>query len=95
MLANNSYFCPKKTATNFAENQAVRDLVYNSFYLDDFVHSFETIPKANENTALLRKTLSKGGFNLTKFVSNEQSAIKKYNDSKENDEDCHRVLEVH
>ena len=43
--------------------------------MDDFVHSFETIQKAKDNTALLKKTLSKGGFNLTKFVSNERSAI--------------------
>ena len=61
------------------------------------MHSFETIPKAKENTAnkTLNKTLSKGGFNLTKFVSNEQSTIKKFSDSKENDEDYHRVLGVH
>ena len=48
------------------------------------MHSFETIPKAKENIALLKKTLSKGGFNLTKFVSN----------SKQNDEHCHCLLGV-
>ena len=62
--------------------------------MDDFVHSFETIQKAEENAALLKKTLSKGGFNLAKFVSNEQSAIQDFDDSKENDEVCHRVLGV-
>ena len=50
--------------------------------MDDFVHSFETIHKAKESAALLKKTLSKGGFNLTKFVSNEQSAIQDFYDSK-------------
>ena len=49
--------------------------------MDDFVHLFETIQKATENTDLLKKTLSKGGFNLKKFVSNEQSAIKDFDDS--------------
>ena len=88
-------FVLQKTASDFSPNQAVKDLVYNSFYMDDFVHSFETIQKAKENTALLKKTLSKGGFSLTKFVSNERSAIQDFDDSKENDENCHRVLGVH
>ena len=63
--------------------------------MDDFVHSFETIQKAKDNTALLKKTLSKGGCNLTKSVSNERSAIQDLNDRKENNEKCHRVLGVH
>ena len=72
----------QKTASDFSPNRAVKDLVYNSFYMDNFVHSFETIQKAKENATLLKKTLSKGGFNLTKFVSNEQSAIQDFDDSK-------------
>ena len=72
----------QKTASVFSPNRAVKDLVYNSFYMDDFVHSFETIQKAKENAVLLKKTPSKGGFNLTKFVSNEQSAIQDFDDSK-------------
>ena len=88
-------FVLQKTANDFSPNQAVKDLVYNIFYMDDFVHSFETFQKAKDNTALLKKTLSKGGFNLTKFVSNERSAIKDFDDSNENDKNCHRVLGVH
>ena len=85
----------QRTASNFSANQAVKDLFHNRFYMDDFVHLLETIQKAKENTALLEKTLSKGGFNLTKLVSNEQSAIQDFYHSKENNEDCHRVLGVH
>ena len=88
-------FVLQKTAYDFSPNQAVKDLVYNSFYMDDFVHSFETIQKAKDNTALLKITLSKGGFNLTKFVSNERSAIQDLDESKENNENFHRVLGVH
>ena len=36
----------------------------------------------------------RAGFNLTKFVSNEQTAIDKVNDGDENSKDCHRVLGV-
>ena len=88
-------FVLQKTANDFSPNQAVKDLVYNSFYMDNFVHSFETIQKAKDNTALLKITLSKSGFNLTKFVSNERSAIQDLDDSKENNENFHRVLGVH
>ena len=88
-------FILQKTANDFSPNQAVMDLVYNSFYMDDFVHSFKTIQKAKDNTALLKKTLSKGGLNLTKFVSNERSAIQDFDDSNQNDKNCHRVLGVH
>ena len=36
----------------------------------------------------------RAGFNLTKFVSNEQTAIDIVSDGEENSEDCHRVLGV-
>ena len=88
-------FVFQKTASNFSPNQAVKNLVYNIFYVDNFVHSFGTIQKAKESTALLWNTSTKGGFNLTKFVSNEQSTIQDFDESKENKEGCHRVLGVH
>ena len=88
-------FVLQKSASDFSSNQAIEDLVYNSFYMEDFVHSFDTIQKAKDNTALLNKTLLKGGFNLTKFVSNERSAVQDFDDSNKNDENCHRVLGVH
>ena len=83
-LPTTAIFVLQRTASDSSANQAVKDLVYNSFHMDDFVNSFKTIQKAKENTALLKKTLSRGGFNLTKFVSNEQSAIQGFDNSKEN-----------
>ncbi|XP_075253221.1 uncharacterized protein LOC142345022 [Convolutriloba macropyga] len=61
-------FVLQKTANDFSPNQAVKDLVYNIFYMDDFVHSFETFQKAKDNTALLKKTLSKGGTAVLAWV---------------------------
>ena len=62
--------------------------------MDDFVHSFETEEIAQEAAVLLKKTLMRAGFNLTKFVSNEQTAIDNVSDGEEKREDCHRVLGV-
>ena len=62
--------------------------------MDDFVHSFETVEIAQEAAVLLKKTLMRASFNLTKFVSNEQTAIENVNDGDENSKDCHRVLGV-
>ena len=94
-LPTTAIFLHQKTASDLSPNEAVKDLFYDSFYMNDFVHSFVTIQKAKDNTALLKKTLSKGGFNFSKFISNERSAIQDFDDSKENDGNCHRVLGVH
>ena len=95
ILPTTAIFLLQKTASDLSPNEAVKDLFYDSFFMNNFVHSFETIQKAKDNTALLKKTLSKGGFNFSKFISNERSAIQDFDDSKENDENCHRVLAVH
>ena len=61
--------------------------------MEDFVHSFETVAIAQE-AAVSLKTLKRAGFNLTKFVSNEQTAIDNVNDGDENSKVCHRILGV-
>ena len=87
-------FVLQKTAADFALNQMIENLAKNSFYMDDFVHSFETVEIAQEAAVSLKKTLMRAGLNLTKFVSNEQTAIDNANDGDENSKDCHRVLDV-
>ena len=60
-------FVLQKTAADFAPNQTIQNLVKNSFYMDDFVHSFETVEIAQEAAVSLKKTLIRAGFNLTKL----------------------------
>ena len=73
-------FVLEKTAADFAPNQTIQNLVKNSFYMDDFVHSFETVEIAQEAAVSLKKTLMRAGFNLTKFVFNQQTAIDNVSD---------------
>ena len=84
----------QNTAADFAPDQMIQNLIKNSFYMDNFVHSLKTAEIAQEAAVSLKKTLMRADFNLTKFVSNEQTAIYNVNDGDENSEDCHRVLGV-
>ena len=54
--------------------------------MHDFVISFETVEIAQEAAVIMKTTLMRAGFNLTKLVSNEQAAIDNVNDSDENNE---------
>ena len=47
--------------------------ITNNFYMDDFLQSFETTDEPIEQTTCIKETLKKGGFNLTKFFSNDSS----------------------
>ena len=79
-------FVLQQTAKDFGNN-AKKDLILNSFYMDDFVHSF-----VNEQEA---QTAVKGGFCLTKFVSNSVQCLSKTpKEHCDNEKDKHRVLGV-
>ena len=67
----------------------------NSFYMDDFLHSFVNEQEAQTAVQDLRQTLSEGGFCLTKFVSNSvQCLCKTHKEHCDNEKDKHRVLGV-
>ena len=87
-------FVLQETAKDFG-NTATKDLIFNSFYMDDFVHSFVNEQKAETAVQDLRQTLSKGGFSLTKFVSNSVQCLSKIpKEHCDNEKDKHRVLGV-
>ena len=69
-------FVLQRTAQDFASRQEIIDLVNKSFYMDDFVHSFQSTGEAQLCVSDLKSTLQKSGFNLTKFVTNEPNALK-------------------
>ena len=67
-----SSFCLRQTAKEFGKyfDPIVSNIVLNNFYVDDCLFSVD-----NENTAAtllqnLKKLLAKGGFKLTKWLSN-------------------------
>ena len=49
--------------------------VLKDFYMDDFIKSFRTVADARQLTTDLRTVLARGGFRLTKFASNNSSAL--------------------
>ena len=51
------------------------DAVMRDFYVDDLLKSFETTSQAVEITKELQELLAKGGFQLTKVMSNEREVL--------------------
>ena len=74
------------TCANYALQQTARDnriqfleaanTVENNFYMDDYLESSPTINEATKKAQDLVEMLAKGGFNLTKFVSNVPRLVK-------------------
>ena len=61
--------------------------------MDEFVHYYDNQLKAKESTKALKMALQKGGFNLTKFISNTTEVLDFLNEPKtENKRPAHRVL---
>ena len=48
---------------------------FSNFYVDDCLKSVETEEKANKLQEELRRLLSRGGFHLTKFMSNSMKVL--------------------
>ena len=70
-------FCLKKTAS---DNQGEFDektiiTVDQNFYVDDCLKSVPTTDKAVRLSGQMRELLSRGGFRLTKWISNERNVI--------------------
>ena len=64
-------FALQKTATdNMSTYPAAASVVNETFYMDDYLDSFENVTQAIKTSRDLVSLLKLGGFNLTKFVSN-------------------------
>ena len=67
------YVLRKCAIDNYHLSPEASQSITNNFYMDDFLQSFETTAEAIEQTTCIKETLKKGGFNLTKFFSNDSS----------------------
>ena len=73
----------------------IAQLLHKSFYMDAFVHSFNTTHEARDSTTQLKSSLKQEGFNLTKFVSDTNDAIYSIDGGKvSTNARVHRVLGV-
>ena len=70
-------FCLRQTAKEFGKyfDPAVTDLVLYNFYVDDCLFSVENEDKAINILKKLKSLLKKGGFNLTKWLSNSPKVL--------------------
>ena len=59
--------CAKDNAENFPKGFAA---ILKQFYKDDYVHSQPTITEAKDTVMQAKECLQRGGFNLTKILSN-------------------------
>ena len=67
----------RRTAADNSEGFSSQtiDAVMRDFYVDDLLKSFETTSQAVEITKELQELLAKGGFQLTKVMSNEREVL--------------------
>ena len=66
----------KRTATdNQSEFPEAAASVCNNFYMDDYLESSQTVQQATQKAEDLVKLLARGGFKLTKFVTNVPSIL--------------------
>ena len=67
----------RRTASNNSEgfSSETVDAVKRDFYVDDLLKSFDTTSQAVEITKELQELLAKGGFQLTKVMSNEREVL--------------------
>ena len=89
-------FALHQTATDYCVTKPkIAQLLHESFFMNDFVHSFNTTHEARDSTTQLKYSLRHGGFNLTKFVSYTNDAIYSIDGGKiSTNATVHRVLGV-
>ncbi|XP_066016134.1 uncharacterized protein [Pocillopora verrucosa] len=68
--------CLKKTAEmDGGQNSEVASVINRNMYVDDLMKSTETVTDAIVLANKVREQLSKGGFHLTKWCSNDRRVI--------------------
>ena len=77
--ATSSPFCAnfalRRTAEDFCSDHSIQRVIDENFYVDDCLVSVDDINEARRLVSGLAETLNKGGFQLTKWVSNDSSAL--------------------
>ena len=69
-------FPRKLSADDFAaDDVAAKQLIHDAFYMDDLIHSFLNTNEASRNLLSVKEVPQKGGFNLTKFFSNDLNCL--------------------
>ena len=72
-----SNFALRKTAEDNSQHfpEEVLSTVKNNFYVDDCLKALPSVEEALQHASVLRSLLSKGGFRLTKWISNSREVL--------------------
>ena len=79
-----SNFALRRTAKDNEQqyDKEITQILERSFYVDDLLKSFPTVNQAVNAIKQLQELCSRGGFNLTKFISNKEEVINSVPDDK-------------
>ena len=78
-----NYALQRTARDNFEEYKNAAQAILNDFYMDDFIKSLKTADEALELSIKLKDLLTKGGFNLTKWISNQTNLVASVCESKD------------
>ena len=70
-----STFALRKTVSDFTDDDLVKKTVLESFYVDDMLKSVHSSDEAMRVVHGVKRAISYGGFNLTKFVINNADLL--------------------
>ncbi|XP_077966593.1 uncharacterized protein LOC144420807 [Styela clava] len=78
-------FCLKETGKRFGHefDKRICEIVENGFYVDDCLTSSDSDEDAIDTKTQLCKLMKKGGFNLTKWISNSSTVMAKIPESEQ------------
>ena len=70
-------FCLRQTAVDFGSEfeLEITDIIRKNFYVDDCLHSVSSVSKAKIVIDQLTKLLSRGGFHLHKWITNNSDVL--------------------
>ena len=70
-----TYAMRKTLEDQKVEDEFVVDVVNRSFYVDDCLRSVSSVEEAKKVVVDVKQVLQEGGFNLTKFVTNDEEVL--------------------
>ena len=73
--ASSSAYALRRTVIDNQPNSLISDTILKTFYVDDMLKSVDSIEKACEVIHGTKDILSRGGFNLTKFMVNRDTLL--------------------
>ena len=74
--SSSSTFAMRRTVEDKPCSKFIEETAMKSFYVDDLLKSVQEFDEAVEVVIKLKKVLKYGGFNLTKFVTNDVQLLK-------------------